>query len=119
MKSGSESLTMGANQPVALPAWMPGYPNSKPAGIFSMNGKEGSSASFQFQTQDAPKDVIAFYQRELKQTGFRITGTMTGDSDGSSGGLVSGDDAANKRTVLVTVGSKNAGTTVSVTYSQK
>lgn len=119
MKSGSESLAMGANQPVALPAWIPAYPNSKPASVFSMNGKPGASASFQFQTQEAPKDVVAFYERELKQTGFHITATIAGDDGASSGGLVSGNDTANKRTVLVTVGTGNKGTTVSVTYSQK
>lgn len=118
MKSGSESLTMGTNQ-AALPSWIPAYPNSKPMSTFSMNGKEGTSASFQFQTQDAPKDVVAFYERELKQTGFRINATTTSDSGTSSGGLVSGDDSANKRTILVTVGNDNKGTNVSVTYSQK
>jgi hypothetical protein len=118
MKSGSESLTIGANQ-AALPAWIPAYPNSKPASTFSVNSKEGTSASFQFQTQDTPKDVVAFYERGLKQTGFRINATTTSESGGSSGGLVSADDAANKRTVLVTVGTGQKGTTVSVTYSQK
>jgi hypothetical protein len=118
MKSGSESLTMGANQ-ASLPAWIPAYPNSKPMSTFSMNGKEGTSASFRFQTQDASKDVVAFYERGLKETGFHITATSTSESGTSSGGLVSGDDAANKRTVLVTVGTDNKGTNVSVTYSQK
>jgi hypothetical protein len=118
MKSGSESLNIGANQ-ATLPAWIPAYPNSKPASTFSMTGKEGTSASFQFPTQDAVKDVVAFYERELKQTGFRINATTTGESGGSAGGLVSADDAANKRTVAVIVGTDNKGTTVSVTYSQK
>jgi hypothetical protein len=118
MKSGSESLNIGANQ-ATLPAWVPAYPNSKPVSTFSLSGKEGTSASFQFQTPDAPKDVVAFYERELKQTGFRINATTTSDSGTSSGGLVSGDDSANKRTVLVTVGNDNKGTNVSVTYSQK
>jgi len=118
MKSGSESLTFGANQ-AALPAWIPAYPNSKPTGTFSMNNKEGTSASFQFQTQDAPATVVAFYERELKQSGFHITATSTSESGASSGGLLSGDDAANHRTVLVTVGTGNQATTVSVTYSQK
>jgi hypothetical protein len=122
VKSGSESLTIGAGQGASqatLPGWIPGYPNSKPASTFSMNGKEGKSASFQFQTQDAPKDVIAFYERELKQSGFRINAAATSDSGTSSGGLVSGDDASNKRTVLVTVGNDKNSTNVSVTYSQK
>jgi len=67
----------------------------------------------------APKDVIAFYERELKQSGFRINAAATSDSGTSSGGLVSGDDASNKRTVLVTVGNDKNSTNVSVTYSQK
>ena len=118
MKSGSESLTMGASQ-ATMPAWIPPYPNSKPTSTFSVNSKQGNSASFQFQTTDDSKDVVAFYERELKQTGFRINATTTSESGTSSGGLVSADDAANKRTVLVTVGTGNKGTTVSVTYSQK
>jgi hypothetical protein len=116
---GSESVTMGANRPAALPSWIPAYPKSKPASIFSMNGKDGTSASFQFLTQDAAKDVVAFYERQLKQNGFRITSTATSDSGTSSGGIVSADDTANKRTVLVTVGNDTKGTNVSVTYSQK
>jgi hypothetical protein len=119
MKSGSESLTIGANQAAVLPAWIPAYPNSKPASTFTANTKQGSSASFQFQTQDAPKDVIVFYEQGLKQAGFRITATATGASGASSGGLVSGDDVDHKRTILVTVGTGNQGTSVSVTYSQK
>ena len=114
LKSGTESMTMGASQ-ATLPAWIPAYPNSKPASVFSMNGKDGSSASVQFQTRDDPKDVIAFYERELKQSGFRINATLSG----AGSGMVSGDDRGNKRTVLVTVGNGNQGTTVSLTYSQK
>ncbi|MGA3043234.1 MAG: hypothetical protein ABSF54_20845 [Bryobacteraceae bacterium] len=114
-ESGTESLSMGANQ-AAVPAWIPAYPNSKPAGTFSFHGKEGTSASFRFQTQDAPADVTAFYERGLKQNGFSISLTSrssTGDS------LLSGNDAANRRTVMVTVGTGGHNTTVSVTYSQK
>jgi hypothetical protein len=118
MKSGSESLNIGANQ-ATLPAWIPGYPNSKPASTFSLSAKEGTTASFQFQTQDAPKDVVAFYETGLKQAGFRINASTTSENGASAGGLVSAEDAANKRTVVVAVGTGNKGTTVSVTYSQK
>lgn len=118
MKSGTESLNFGANQ-ATMPSWMPSYPNSKPTSTFSLNGKEGTSASFQFQTADAPKDVVAFYERELKQAGFHINSTTTSDSGTTSGGTLSGDDTANKRTVMVTVGNDSKGTTVSITYSQK
>jgi len=118
MKSGSESLNFGANQ-ATLPAWIPAYPNSKPVSTFSMNGRDGTSASFQFQTQDAPKDVVAFYETGLKQAGFSINASSTSENGASSGGLVSADDAANKRNVVVAVGTGNKGTTVSVTYSKK
>jgi hypothetical protein len=116
--SDGESVNIGAGQ-AAVPAWIPAYPNSKPASIYSMNGKDGASASFQFQTQDPPKDVLAFYETGLKQAGFRISATTTSDSGASSGGMLSADDAANKRTVVVTVGNGSQGTTVGVTYSQK
>lgn len=118
MKSGSESLNLGTNQ-AAMPPWIPAYPNSKPASTFSMNGKEGTTANFQFQTQAAVKDVVAFYEQGLKQNGFRINATTTSENGTSSSGSVSGDDVANKRTVLVTVGNDTKGTTVTVTYSQK
>ena len=118
MKSGSESFNIGANQ-ATMPSWIPAYPNSKPASTFSVSGKQGSSASFQFQTQDALKDVVAFYENGLKQAGFHINATTTSENGGSSSGLVSAEDAANKRTVMVTVGTGDKGTTVSVTYSQK
>lgn len=118
MKSGSESVTLGAN-PAVLPAWIPAYPNSKPASTFSMNGAKGTSASFQFQTTDDPKSVVAFYETGLKQNGFRITASTTNESGGFSGGLVSAEHAAEKRTVVVAVGTGTKGTTVTVTYSQK
>jgi hypothetical protein len=116
--AGSESPTMGAN-PATLPSWLPAYPNSKPASVFSVNRDQNTSASFKFQTEDAAQDVVAFYERELKRSGFHITATITGGIGESSGGVVSGDDAADKRTVVVAVGTGNDETTVSVTYSQK
>jgi len=114
MKSGSESVTIGANQ-ATMPSWIPAYPNAKAQGNYSASGKDGTAASFQFQTPDAVKDVIAFYENGLKQNGFKISLTSTSDS----GGVVSAEDQGNKRTALVTVGVDGKGTTVAVTYSQK
>ena len=114
IKTGNESVSFGTNQ-AKLPAWMPAYPHSAPQGNFSASGKEGSTANFQFQTGDAAKDVVAFYERELKQAGFRITSSTVGDSGSSSGGVLSAEDDANKRSVMVTVGSG----TVNLTIQQK
>ena len=118
MKSGSETVTMGANQ-ATMPAWIPAYPNSKPQSNFSMNSKEGAVASFQLHTQDALKDVLAFYERGLKDNGFKIEVTSTSEAGGTSSGLVSATDAANKRTVMVTAKAEAQGTAVNVNYSQK
>jgi hypothetical protein len=117
-KDGSQSMTMGANQ-AQLPAWIPSYPNSKPASNFSVTGAQGASASFQFQTQDDPKDVLAFYERGLKDAGFHITTSISSGNGAATSGMVSGDDSANKRTVLVTAGHGSRGTTVGISYSQK
>jgi hypothetical protein len=118
MKSGTESMTLGANQ-ATLPAWIPAYPGAKAQSNFSMKGKDGDAASFQFQTQDALKDVIAFYENGLKQNGMKITATSTTDSGGTSSGLVSAADDSNKRTAVVTVSTDAKGTAVSVSYSQR
>ena len=45
MKSGDESVTIGANQGT-MPAWIPAYPDSKPKSNFSASGKQGTAASF-------------------------------------------------------------------------
>ncbi len=123
-EDGKDSVTLEAHgdggSPSALPSWIPPYPNSRPTSTFRIDsGDQGSSASFKFQTQDQPKGVLAFYEQGLKQNGFRITASTASESGGSSGGLISGEDTAGRRTVVVTVGSAGPGATVSVTYSQK
>ncbi len=118
MKSGTESMTFGANQG-KLPSWIPAYPGGSALNTFSMSGKDGAAANFQFSTADGVKDVVAFYERGLKDNGFKITATSTGESSGGSGGLVTAEDAANKRSVMVAVGTNGKGTAVTVTYSQK
>jgi hypothetical protein len=118
MKSGNESVTIGANQ-ATLPAWIPAYPNAKTQSNFSMNNKDGVAASFQFQTRDAGKDVLTFYEKGLKENGFKVTTTSTSDSGTASSGIISAENEAEKRTVMITVGNDDKGATVSVTYSQK
>jgi hypothetical protein len=44
---------------------------------------------------------------------------MTGNSDGKVGGIVSGQDKANKRGVVATLGVEDDGTHVNVTFSIK
>jgi len=44
---------------------------------------------------------------------------MTTNSDGKAGGMVTGEDKANKRTVMATIGTENDGTQVNVTFAAK
>jgi hypothetical protein len=118
VKSGNESMSFGANQ-AKMPSWIPSYPGSTPKGNFSMNGKDGTAASFTFETKDTPKDVVGFYENKLKDGGFHVTNTTTSENGANSGGLVTAEDEANKRNVIVTVGTSSGATTVNVAYQQK
>jgi hypothetical protein len=54
----------------------------------------------------------------MKSRGFTVS-KMTGPSEGKTGGIVSGQDKANNRTVVATIGTENDHTQVSVTFSAK
>jgi len=84
-----------------------------------MQGGDGSGGSFQFTTKDSAKDVLSFYEQRLKQDGFGITANVTGNTDTSSGGMMSAEDTATKRTVLVTVGTEKDATSVNVLFGTK
>jgi hypothetical protein len=119
-ESTGEKVTFGANSAVQLPAWLPSYPGSKPEGTFSASGSGNEGGMAHFKTSDAGPKVLAFYQDALKSAGFKITSTFSGDSGDAKGGLVSAEDTANRRTVMVTVSSSGAdGTDVSLTYGTK
>jgi hypothetical protein len=118
-ESTGQKMTLGTNVEAKLPAWLPSYPGSKPDGTFtsSGNGTEGGTAHF--KTSDAGSKVLAYYQENLKSAGFKITSTFSGDSGESRGGIVTAEDTANRRTVMVTVSSASEGTDVALVYGTK
>jgi archaellum component FlaF (FlaF/FlaG flagellin family) len=118
-ESTGEKVTFGASSAAQLPSWLPSYPGSKPEGTFSASGSGNEGGMAHFKTSDAGSKVLAFYQDALKSGGFKITSTFTGDSGDAKGGLVSAEDTANGRTVMVTVSSSGEGTDVSLTYGTK
>ena len=111
---GSE-VRMGENSGAKLPSWVPTYPGATIEGSFAAQGPDGSSGSFSFKTSDTADKVTAFYQDQLKTAGF----TVTLVSSGNQGGMVSGEDTANKRTVIVTVGASSGTTSGSIIVSEK
>jgi len=118
-ESTGQHVTFGADSAAKLPDWVPSYPGSKPEGTFSASGNEGESGMAHFETSDAGSKVLDFYQDKLKDAGFKITSTFNGDSGDSRGGIVTAEDAANRRNVMVTVRSTANGTEVALTYGTK
>ena len=47
--------------------------------------------------------VLSFYENGLKEAGFKITANVTGNVSTTSGGMLSGEDEANKRTIVLIV----------------
>jgi hypothetical protein len=74
------------------------------------------TGSYAFVTKDPLDKVISFYGNSLKSAGFAVS-NMTGNSEGKVGGMVSGEDKANKRAVMASLGVKDDGTHVNVTFS--
>jgi hypothetical protein len=62
--------------------------------------------------------VLSFYEDNLKRAGFTISGNVKGDLGDSSGGMLAAEDSG-KHTVVVTVGSENGASNVSVVFSTK
>jgi hypothetical protein len=116
MKSSEGTMKIGGSD--KAPDWVPMYPGSSPQSTFSASNGAEQSGSYAFVTKDAPDKVIAFYGDSLKSAGFAVS-NMTSNSEGKVGGMVSGEDKTNKRTVAVILGSENDGTHVNVTFSIK
>jgi len=117
MKSSEGTMKIGASSDKA-PGWVPVYPGSSPQNTFSASSGGEQSGSYTFTTSDAADKVIAFYGDALKSGGFAVS-NMTTSSEGKTGGMVSGEDKANKRSVVVSIGTESDGTHVNVTFSVK
>jgi hypothetical protein len=117
MKGPEGTMKMGSGADKA-PDWVPVYPGSSPQTAFSASTAEEQSGSYTFVTKDAADRVISFYGDTLKSAGFAVS-NMTTNSEGKVGGMVSGEDKASKRAVVVSLGSEDDGTHVNVTFSIK
>ena len=113
------SVKFGSGAAAKTPDWVPAYPGVSQTSTFSMQGGDSSGGSFQFTTKDSAKNVLSFYEQSLKQAGFKITANFTGNTDSASGGMISAEDSATKRTVVVTVGTEKDETSVNVLFGTK
>jgi len=117
MKGPEGTMKIG-NSADKAPAWVPVYPGSSPQNTFSSSSGTEQTGSYTFVTKDPSDKVMSFYGDSLKSAGFAVS-NMTSSSEGKVGGMVSGEDKANKRTVVVSLGTGNDGTQVNVTFTIK
>lgn len=117
MKSSEGTMKIGAGSDKA-PDWVPAYPGSTPQNTFSATTNGDQSGSYIFTTKDSADKIVSFYGEALKSNGFAVS-NMTTNSDGKVGGMVSGEDKATKRAVVVSIGTEDDGTHVNVTFTKK
>jgi hypothetical protein len=112
---GEGSMTVGGE--AKLPDWVPAYPNSKPQAALAGQSHDRDGGIVHFTTKDAVEDVLAFYERALKESGFKINLQATGDAAAGGGLLAAQHDDG--RTVTIMTSGENGGTNVNVTYGSK
>ncbi len=116
INSSDGTVKIGSGTNAKVPAWVPVYPGVTPQVNFSMQGKDGDGGTFQFQTNDPPADVLAYYQKGLREAGFKITSNISGNAAASSGAMLTAEDASSKRTIMVTAGTADKGSSVNVVF---
>jgi hypothetical protein len=115
---GPDGTVKIGNTSDKTPDWVPSYPGSSPKSTFSSTNGGEQTGSYAFITADGADKVMSFYGDTLKASGFTVS-NMSGSSNGKVGGMVSGEDKATKRTVVVSFGTEADGTHVNVTFAVK
>jgi hypothetical protein len=119
IKGPDGTMKFGAGANAKIPDWIPAYPGAVAKANFSMQGGDSSGGTFSYTTNDSGDAVLAFYDRTLKAAGFKITSNVTGNAGNASGTMISAEDEGTKRTLIVTLGTENASTSVNVIYGTK
>lgn len=118
VKSSEGSMKFGAGAgSEKLPDWLPAYPGAAPQGAFSMQSPKETTGSFHFVTKDSIEQVMRYYEDALKKAGLKVT-SNTIQQDGKTGlGIVTGEEAGNKRKAVVNATASAEGINVGVTFT--
>lgn len=118
VKTEEGETTFGAAD-LDLPDWVPIYPGAKIGqGIFSARTADGTSASFPITTGDSSKDVMSFYEKELKAAGFEVQ-TQSYAVGEDTTGFVNGEDKTAGRTLNVVITRQSGETSAAIQYAEK
>ncbi|HEV8631513.1 MAG TPA: hypothetical protein VGV61_14445 [Thermoanaerobaculia bacterium] len=116
----------GANGEVATfggaaqaPDWVPVYPGGTTQAAYSAQSAEGSQSTFSVTTSDGVDKVFAFYKERLESGGFKVNTESHYGTGDSSGGMLMGESADGKRTLMFTIGAEGGKTTVAVVAAEK
>jgi hypothetical protein len=100
-----------------LPDWLPAYPGSTPQGAFSMQNPKETTGSFSFVTKDSIEQVMRYYEDALKKAGLKVTSNTMQQDGKTSLGIVTAEEAGNKRKAVVNATMSPQGINVGVTFT--
>jgi hypothetical protein len=128
VESGAESLKVetdegkmriGGEQGAKLPNWLPPYPGVENKVHYSVDDDKEQVLGFGFVTDDPPNRVASFYEKALKEAGFRPQVTSFKEGDGASSSSVAAEDQAQKRSAFIIAIVEGGRTKVNVTLKMK
>ena len=119
VKSAEGTAKFGSGSVDKLPEWLPAYPESKPEGSYSAQGKHGESGGFHFTTKDPLNKVISFYEEGLRRAGMTVNTNLLQQNGKATGGMATGEDSEKKRVAYINALAGEEGTQVTVVFEIK
>ena len=109
----------GGGAATNIPSWVPQYPGSQPENAVSSNTTTEAGGVFHFKTKDGVDAILKFYGDQAKSAGLTITNTTTSQGQNGAGALLTAQDTATSRTLMIVVGNEGGENGVAVTYGTK
>ncbi len=119
IKSKEGSVTIGGGSAANLPDWLPAYPGASMQGIYAVKNSESESAGFSFTTDDAPQQVVDFYESALEDAGMKVTTNNLKQSGRDYSSQVIGTDSDSKRSAFINAMAEGGSTKVTMNYTIK
>ena len=115
IKTDKGTMAFGNVAGEAPPSWVPSYPGAKVMASSREKTDEGFTGTYSFQTADSADAVLAYYEKELRNAGFDVERTSTGEMSGL--GTINARGGEGKHTVNVVVTRLADTTQVVVQYA--
>jgi hypothetical protein len=115
---GEDGGTVSFGGDTRLPSWLPTYPGATTEGVFNAETAEASSGTFSMSTADGVDEVFDYLKGQLEGGGYEVSETRYSGTQGD-GGMLQGETADGKRSVMYTLSTSDGKTQVGGTYNQK